>query len=601
MTYKNLAEMFYVKREKLPEQIAYRYKKNGNWNSITFRAAVDWAERIAAGFADLGIKKGDRVAIISSNRIEWALCDFAALSLGAVLVPIYPSLLESQIAYILNDADINIVIAEDQFQTGKINNIRKNLKTAKHFFALDYDKEMSSKTWSSLDLLENRGKKFLEKNKDYVTNSIEQIVEEEIATIIYTSGTTGEPKGVVLAHRNFFSNLEAVSTFFKCNHEDEFLSFLPLSHILERTAGHYFPTYHGATVSYAEGIDSLPDNLIEIKPTLMIAVPRLFEKIYNRILASIEEGSPLKRKIFYWSIKTGREYMNYKMSGLSVPFMTKSKHNLASLLVFGKLNKRLGGRLRYCISGGAPLAATIGEFFNSVGLIILEGYGLTETSPGIAFNRPEAYKFGSVGLPLPNVDVRIAEDGEIMTRGDHVMIGYYNKEEDTKDVIDHEGWFYTGDIGFIDEDGFLVITDRKKNIIVTSGGKNIAPQPIENKLVTSNYIEQAVVIGDKRKFCSAIIVPAEEAVKSWAAQSGKKYRSYDELLNNGDFLSELQSEIDCLSESFASFERIKKFTLVPDLFTEEGGELTPSLKIKRRVVEDKYAVQIEKMYRDEQE
>ncbi len=439
---------------------------------------------------------------------------------------------------------------------------------------------------------------FIRHHDGYITNSIDRIQREEIATIIYTSGTTGEPKGVVLAHRNFFANLEAVSELFECYPEDEFLSFLPLSHILERTAGHYFSCYHGATVAYAEGIDSLPENLVEIKPTLMISVPRLFEKMYGRILESVETGSPIKRKIFYWSIKTGREFMNFQMAGEAVPALLKIKHGLATKLVFGKLNQRLGGRLRYCISGGAPLPALIGEFFNSAGLTILEGYGLTETSPGISFNKPDAYKFGAVGIPLPNVEVKIAEDGEILTRGEHVMLGYYNKEEETKEVIDAEGWFSTGDIGFIDEDGFLTITDRKKNIIVTSGGKNIAPQPIENILVTSSLIEQAVVIGDRRKFCSALIVPAEEAIKNLAIKSDITFADYEELLSKEELISEIQNEVDKLTEQFASFERIKKISLIPEMFTQEGGELTPSLKIKRRVVEEKYGEQIEAIYQD---
>ena len=566
--------------------------------SVSFQEAVDMAEKISAGFADQGIKKGDRIAIISANRMEWALSDYAALFLGAVLVPLYPSLIEHQIEYILNDSQAKIIIAEDGFQAEKIDKIRQNLKTVEHFFIIEKGEIEDGKTWPSLTSLQEKGADFLKHHENYIAESIELIKREDIATIIYTSGTTGEPKGVILAHKNFLANLESVSKLFDCYPEDEFLSFLPLSHILERTAGHYFSCYHGATVAYAEGIDSLPDNLVDIKPTLMISVPRLFEKMYGRILEAVENGSPLKRKIFYWSIKTGREFMKYKMAKQPAPVLVKIKQGLASKLVFGKLSQRLGGRIRYCISGGAPLPAPIGEFFNSAGLTILEGYGLTETSPGIAFNKPEAYKFGAVGMPLPNVEVKIADDGEILTRGDHVMLGYYNKEEETKEVIDAEGWFSTGDIGFIDEDGFLTITDRKKNIIVTSGGKNIAPQPIENNLGTSNLIEQTVVIGDRRKFCSALIVPAEDAVINWAKKNKVVFDNYIQLLEHPKLIEEIQSEIDRLTEMFASYERIKKFCLIPTLFSEQGGELTPSLKIKRRVVEEKFADQIEAMYQE---
>ncbi|MCK5454178.1 MAG: long-chain fatty acid--CoA ligase, partial [Calditrichia bacterium] len=520
----------------------YRNKKEGQWMSVSFQEAVDMAEKISAGFADQGIKKGDRIAIISANRMEWALSDYAALFLGAVLVPLYPSLIEHQIEYILNDSQAKIIIAEDGFQAEKIDKIRQNLKTVEHFFIIEKGEIEDGKTWPSLTSLQEKGADFLKHHENYIAESIELIKREDIATIIYTSGTTGEPKGVILAHKNFLANLESVSKLFDCYPEDEFLSFLPLSHILERTAGHYFSCYHGATVAYAEGIDSLPDNLVDIKPTLMISVPRLFEKMYGRILEAVENGSPLKRKIFYWSIKTGREFMKYKMAKQPAPVLVKIKQGLASKLVFGKLSQRLGGRIRYCISGGAPLPAPIGEFFNSAGLTILEGYGLTETSPGIAFNKPEAYKFGAVGMPLPNVEVKIADDGEIMTRGDHVMLGYYNKEEETKEVIDAQGWFSTGDIGFIDEDGFLTITDRKKNIIVTSGGKNIAPQPIENNLGTSNLIEQTVVIGDRRKFCSALIVPAEDAVINWAKKNKVVFDNYIQLLEHPKLIEEIQSE-----------------------------------------------------------
>jgi len=598
MKYKNLADMFYSKRQNFADHIAYRNKLGGQWKAVTYKEAVDMAEKISAGFADLGIKKGDKIAIISTNRMEWALSDYAALFLGAILVPIYPSLIEPQIEYILNDSEAKIVIAEDGSQASKVDKIRKNLKTVEHSFIIDKQDTPNNNSWPDLVSLGEKGSTFIKGQSGFIPESIDRIQRDDIATIIYTSGTTGEPKGVILAHKNFFANLEAVSELFECYPEDEFLSFLPLSHILERTAGHYFSCYHGATVAYAEGIDSLPDNLVEIKPTLMISVPRLFEKMYGRILEAVETGSPLKRKIFYWSLKTGREFMSYKMIGKPAPAFLKIKQGLATKLVFGKLNDRLGGRIRYCISGGAPLPALIGEFFNSAGLTILEGYGLTETSPGISFNKPEAYKFGAVGIPLPNVEVKIANDGEILTRGEHVMLGYYNKEEETKEVIDDEGWFYTGDIGFIDEDGFLTITDRKKNIIVTSGGKNIAPQPIENILVTSNLIEQAVVIGDRRKFCSALIVPAEAAVKNLANNSNISFNNYQELLENETLIDKVQSEIDGLTEQFASFERIKKICLIPEVFTQEGGELTPSLKIKRNVVEEKYTDQIEKIYQE---
>ena len=596
MKYKNLAEMFYSKRQDFPSHIAYKFKSKGQWISVSFEEAVDQTEKIAAGLAAEGIKKGDKIALISSNRLEWALADYAAHFLGAILVPLYPSLLEHQVQFILNDSQSKVVIVEDIIQFKKIDAVRPNLTAVEHYYLIDTNSETLAPPWKPFEFLTEESYSFLQKNKNYIPESIDNIRKEDLATIIYTSGTTGEPKGVMLCHQNFITNLDDVSQLFECYPEDIFLSFLPLSHILERTAGHYFPCYHAATVAFAENIDSVAANLLEIRPTLMISVPRLFEKIYARIREAVETGSPLKRKLFYWAIKVGSEYMQKKKEKINVPLSLRIKQAAAYRLVFSKLKARVGGRLRYFVSGGAPLPAAIGEFFNAAGLVILEGYGLTETSPGICFNRPDAYKFGAVGRPLPSVELKIAEDGEILTRGNHVMLGYYNKIEDTHDVIDSNGWFYTGDIGFIDDDGFLVITDRKKNLIVTSGGKNVAPQPIENNLKTSSYIEEAVVIGDKRKFCSALIVTAQEAVINWAKKADITYTNYEELLNRTELYNLIQSEIDHLMSDFASYERIKKFLLITNPFSQEAGELTPSLKTKRKMIEKNYARQIDQLY-----
>lgn len=596
MKYRNLAEMFFGKRENLPSHAAYMFKKEGEWESIDFQEAVTRAERIAAGLASLGVRKGDRVALISNNRLEWALTDYAVLSLGAALVPIYPTLTARQVAYIINDSEAKVLIAEDVLQMEKASSVLNQLKTVAHYFVIDDGGTEVTTPWRNYDSLGSLGEQFLQQQPDYVADSIRQIIPEDMATIIYTSGTTGNPKGAVLTHKNFISNIESVAQIFESYPEDITLSFLPLSHVLERMAGHFFSCYHGGTVAYAESIDALGENMREVKPTLMVSVPRLYEKMYARVLEAVEAGSPLKRKIFYWSVNVGLRYLHHKMKKEPIPAILKWKRNVADKLVFGKIRERTGGRLRYFVSGGAPLAAEIGEFFAAAGIIILEGYGLTETSPAITFNRPEAFRFGTVGHPLPGVEVKIAEDGEILTRGDHVMVGYLNKEAETREVIDEDGWFHTGDIGFIDPDGYLVITDRKKNIIVTSGGKNVAPQPIENSLISSKFIEQAVVIGDKRKFCSAVIVPAQEAVLRWAAEENVVFRDYQELLQHPRIYELIQSEIDRLMVDFAGYEQIKKFCLIKEPFSIEGGELTPTLKVKRKIVEEKYRDEIERMY-----
>jgi len=596
MKYQNLAQMFFEKRSTYPDKPAYMFKQGGDWKAITFKEAVDKCEKIAAGLASLGVKKEDRVSIISANRVEWALTDYAVQSLGALLVPIYPSLLPEQVKYIMNDSESKVVVVADSVQTEKVDEIRQDLNTVKHFFVMDDLDEEIKAPWKHYDDLEKLGEEFLAKNAGYVEQQMKEVTRDNWATIIYTSGTTGEPKGAVLTHGNFLSNVEGALSVIDIYSEDSFLSFLPLSHVFERMAGHYLSCYNGCTVAYAESIDTVGENLLEIKPTIMVSVPRLYEKIYAKVLEGVEAGSGAKRKIFYWAMKVGSEYINRVMLHKSIPSGLQFKRNIAYKLVFSKLYEKVGGQIRFMISGGAPLAKEIAEFFGAAGLLILEGYGLTETSPVIAVNTVNNFRFGTVGPVLPNVEVKIAEDGEILTRGPHVMVGYFKKEAETKEAIDDDGWFHTGDIGIIDEDGFLKITDRKKNIIVTSGGKNIAPQPIENKLITSPYIEQAVVIGDKRKFCSAILVVAEDAIKKWAADNAIEYKDYNELIEKSEVKELLRSEVDRLSVNLARYETIKDFVISPRLFSIESGELTPSLKVKRNVVEKNFAKEIEAIY-----
>ncbi|MBN2423616.1 MAG: long-chain fatty acid--CoA ligase [Calditrichaceae bacterium] len=595
MKYKNLADMFFQKRMQMPELTGYMFKKGNQWIKVNYKDAVDRAERIAAGLIQLGLKKGDKVSIISANRIEWALTDYAVQSLGAILVPIYPSLLANQVSYILNDSESVVVIVSDLIQYQKVESVRTSLTFTKHFFYMDSEGIGSSDLWTGLDKLEQKGQELLDQNPQIVSSGIDKVGLEDWATIIYTSGTTGEPKGAILTNNNFLSNIEAALEVFDISSDDNFLSFLPLSHIFERMAGHYLSCYTGCCVAYAESVDTVAENLKEISPTLMISVPRLYEKIYGKITETVESGSPVKRKIFYWAVNTGKKYINKIMNKQPVPALLKKKYALAHKLVFHKLHQALGGRNRFMISGGAPLSPDIAEFFGAIGVKIMEGYGLTETSPVITANVLDNFRFGTVGQPIPGVEVKIADDGEILTRGPHVMVGYYKKEAETGEVIDSEGWFYTGDIGVF-EDGMLKITDRKKNLIVTSGGKNIAPQPIENMLVTSHYIEQAVMIGDKRKYCTAIIVAAADALKRWAKENSLETDDYNRLITLPQVKELMMSEIRRLTVNLASYETIKDFVISPTAFSIETGELTPSLKVKRRVVEEKFSAQIAAMY-----
>ncbi|MFQ5584729.1 MAG: AMP-dependent synthetase/ligase, partial [Calditrichia bacterium] len=411
-----------------------------------------------------------------------------------------------------------------------------------------------------------------------------------------TPGTTGLPKGVMLTHGNFLSNIEGGLNALPVSAEDTFLSFLPLSHVFERMVGQFLAFQIGATVAYAESVDAVADNLGEVKPTLMASVPRLFEKIYAKIMDSLEEGSPIKKALFLWAIGVGKDALKYKQQNKSLPLLLGIQHSLADILVYSKLKERVGGRIRFFVSGGAPLSKDIGEFFAAAGLLIIEGYGLTETSPVITVNHLDKFKFGSVGLPLFNVEVKIAEDGEILTRGPHVMKGYYHNEEATKEAIDKEGWFHTGDIGHFDEDGMLIITDRKKNIIVTAGGKNVAPQYIENFLVSSRYVEQAVVIGDKRKFCSALLVPNMENLTKFAEANGLGDLKPSELLKHPKVQQLYEKEVKAVSGELASYETIKKFALIEEPFSIENEQLTPTLKVKRKVVEKVYKDVIDSLY-----
>jgi long-chain acyl-CoA synthetase len=596
MRYNNLAEMFFSTAEKLGDRTAYMYKPENEYLSLSFNDAKNSIEKIAGGLASLGVKSGDKVALLSANRYEWAWSDFAILSLGAITVPVYPSLLPEQVQYILNDCEATAVICSDEDQYLKVNKSRNSCPMIQWVVTFDTVKE-DSKHLSMKELMD-QGEAYLTQNPGFLTSQLKKIQPDNVATIIYTSGTTGEPKGAILTHNNLLSNIEAALECLHVDENDLLLSFLPLSHIFERMAGHFLTMYAGSTIAYAVSIDSVAENMGEVRPTTMVSVPRLYEKIYARILENVETGSPIKRKIFHWALGVGSEYINHVMYKKTIGGGLKFKRNIAYKLVFSKLAERVGGRLRFFISGGAPLAKEIAEFFGAAGLIIYEGYGLTETSPVISINKTDLFKFGTVGPIISNIEVKIADDGEILTRGPHVMVGYFKKEAETKEAIDEEGWFHTGDIGFIDDDGCLTITDRKKNIIVTSGGKNIAPQPIENKLVTCKYIEQAVVIGDKRKFCTAVVVPAFESLEKWAQQKNIAYANTRDLAKLPEVKALIKKDIEEVNNNLASYETVKEFVLADASFSIETGELTPSLKVKRKVVLEKFADKIEEMYSD---
>ncbi len=593
MAHSSLGEMFKSTCERYPQKTGVMVKENGSYREILFEELFRRMQEIAAGLHSLDAKKGDRVLLLSENRVEWALSDYAILSLGAITVPIYPTLLPNQIEYLVNNCEGHTLIVSNLDQFAKIAEIRNKISLVRNIILMEGEPGSGTVSW---DELLHLGDEALKENPALVDNCLRDVTREDVASIIYTSGTTALPKGVVLTHGNFLSNVEAAAEVIQVYPEDIFLSFLPLSHSFERMAGHFLANYCGCVIAYAESLETVAQNTLEVRPTLMAGVPRFFEKVYGRVLDSVEESSRLKRKIFFWAIEVGKESNSYAQRGKPLHGFLKFKHDLADKLVYSKLKQRVGGRIRLFVSGGAPLSREIAEFFTAAGLTLLEGYGLTEASPVITVNHPDNFRFACGGLPLSNVEVIIADDGEILSRGPHIMPGYYKNDEATRESIDEQGWLHTGDIGYIDEDGFLYITDRKKNIIVTSGGKNIAPQPIENLLNGSRYIEQSVVIGDNRRFCTALIVPNMDHLSTFAEKQKLPYADEEALLRLPEIIRLIRSEIDAVTVNLPRYESIKKFHLLKDPFTIENGEITPTLKIKRKVLEAKYKEVIDAMY-----
>lgn len=566
-------------------------KKGGVYTNISGSELIASVEAVASALLGWGVQKGDRIGLLSENRPEWTFADLGIQCAAAITVPIYGTLPSGQIEYIVKDSEMQILFVSNETQLKKILEIGSNTPLVKKIVVFDPPSSLPENALSFQSMLE-QGKEALKNNPNGVRERSAQIQPDDVFSIIYTSGTTGEPKGVMLTHNNVISNVIAVCRLFTFQPTDCTLSFLPLSHIFERMAGYYTMLYAGTTIAYAENIESVPKNLGEVKPTILISVPRVYEKFYQRVMDNVAGEHGIKKSLAMWALKVAAEYTEKKLSGKPVPTL---KYKIADKLVLSKVRGRLGGRLRIMLSGGAALPRQLGLFFYGLGLTILEGYGLSETSPVICVNLPHKFKFGTVGPPIPGVEVKIAEDGEILTRGPHVMKGYYKKQKATDEVITPDKWFRTGDIGEIDQDGFLRITDRKKDLIVTSGGKNIAPQFVENALKTSRYVTQIVVLGDKRKFACALIVPNLDNLKKFAAA---KTIPDSEIFKNKAVLSEIQRDLEEHSKDLAPFERVKKIALLEKEFTIESGELTPSLKIKRNVVEKRYKEVIDSLYNE---
>jgi long-chain acyl-CoA synthetase len=589
---RTLNELYLQGIESQPDRVAFRSKSGGAYRDVSAEEFGRAGREIALGLVSSGLEMGDRIGILSETRLEWPMVDMGILTAGSISVPIYPSLTEHVVRYIVEDSGARAVFAADPEQAAKLEALRRD---DPQLLLVVFDRPEEVEGALSLDQLRERGRSLGRAEPELYGRRAARPEPDDLATIIYTSGTTGPPKGVMLSHRNIVSNVEAGLQVFDLRGTDTSLSFLPLSHILERMGGLYCMFEAGVTIAYAESFDTVAQNLLEARPTVAVSVPRLYEKIYGRVLDNATRSGFLKKQIFFWAHGIGVERSRRVLAGSPVGAWLGLRFGLADHLVFSKLRERTGGRLRFFISGGAPLAREIAEFFHAAGLPILEGYGLTESSPVLAVNTFENLRLGTVGKPLPNVEIRIADDGEILARGPNIMLGYYNLPEATAEAL-ADGWLHTGDIGHLDEDGFLVITDRKKDLIVTAGGKNVAPQPIENALKTDKYITEAVVLGDRRPYLTAIIVPNFERLDRYVRYKGIRVEDRTVMTRNPQVRDLIRRRIARHQRDAASYETIKRFHLLDRDLTVEGGELTPTLKVKRKEISERFREEIEALY-----
>lgn len=599
--FSTIPEMFFNICDKLGDSkpvILHKQVSGGEFVGVNYEELRNRVECFALGLMELGIHRGDHVGIVSENRLEWVISDLAITCMGAVDVPIFPTHTAKQEEYIFSDAGVVAIIVSNNFQLAKVLEFKDRLPDLRHVIVMNDEYESSDVTVKSMSELMERGKeiKSPEECRKILMEKGRKVSPDDMLTIIYTSGTTGNPKGVMLTHRNVCSNIVGFLDVIEFTPADTFLSFLPMCHSYERATGYYGALSQGSTIAIAESVETVGANILEVKPTLMTTVPRLLETIKKKIYNNIHKEPASKQKIFNWAVKIAKKHYYANEKG-KASFFLKSQYKIADKMVFSKIREKTGGRLRFFVSGGAALAPEVCEFFLSIGINVLEGYGLTESSPVLAVNRQDNVEIGTVGQSLVNVEIKIADDGEILARGPNIMKGYWNDKLATEKAIDEEGWLYTGDVGFVTERGNIKITDRKKNIFVNSGGKNIAPQPIENLLSQSKYIEHVVLIGDRREFCTALITPSFEQLAELADGFEIKYDDKFKLINNDKIVQHIKNEIDYMQKDLAKFERVRRFRLLSQPFTIENGELSPKLSIRRHVVEKKYADFIDKMYR----
>jgi len=589
-----LTDLLRTRRAESPNRTAYQVRTDGQWKPITWAEADERVDRIAAGLVDLGIQPGDVVSILGRTCLEWALCDLAVLRAGGVSVGIYPTLIGEQCAYILEDSSTRWLFLEDARQAEKLSPFFANLPRLDR--PILWDSPEGEHDFMCLKDLEDRGRTALEADPGLTLRAEEKIQPEDVAVLIYTSGTTGPPKGAMLTHRNILAQLELLDSMGATDHRDVMMFFLPLAHVGERVPGHYSRIYRGVSAAFVEDFNRILDDMREIRPTVFGSVPRIFEKAYARVRSEADQASPLAKRVFLWAERVGRAASRIEQAGRPLPLHLRFQRVLADGLVFRKIRAIFGGRVRYFLSSSAPISLEIIEFFHAAGMLILEAWGQTEVSCFATINFQDDYRLGSVGKPLPGTELQIADDGEILVRGPIVFKGYLNQPELTSETLTGDGWIRTGDLGRLDQDGFLWITGRKKEIIITAGGKNVTPANIENLLKDHPLIDQALVHGDRRKYLTALLGLDPETLEAWAAETGIGYTSYEAILDNPALLDEVQAVVDEVNRHFARYETIKRFALLPRLLDVEKGELTPTMKIRRRIIEERFKDLLDSLY-----
>ena len=596
LPYRSVPEMLRLNAQQYVDRIAISYKKDGTFLSLSYGEFYERVLMAARGLRKAGMAPGDNVAIFSENRAGWAIADFAIQCARGVTVPIYATNTAEQAAYVINHCDAKIVFVSNRIQYQKLLTVREQLPGLEQVISFERFLGSHDLPVYTLYQLSEISYAVSEQERSEIEKCIDAVLSTDLSTIIYTSGTTGIPKGVMLTHENvIFDAYYGLQKLEALTMNETFLSFLPLSHILERTAGYYAPLMTGCHVAFCESVEKVVENMLEVKPTVMVSVPRLFEKIYARIYENVHQSSPLQRTIFHKAVEIGRHYISLRYINPGPIGMLGVKYRFFDWLVFRKIRKRFGGSLKYFISGGAPLDKNINEFMWAIGIPTFEGYGLTETSPAVTLNSPWKVRFGSVGTPLHETEVKLADDNELLVRGPQVMRGYYKAPEETEQAL-VDGWFHTGDIARIDEDGYVYIVDRKKEIIITSGGKNIAPQPLENELRMDKYISQAFVYGDRKPYLVALLTPNLERLLQMGHQEGLAFLDVKELVANQRVHKRYAERVQLVNDKLPPYQTIKKFILLPREFSVEDGELTPTLKFKRKVIYNKYRDRIESLY-----